>query len=202
MCGRLNVKDDPLSRIVSEALGVPFQAEDNSDLRPTQMVSTLASEPDVSDQASRHKSRITQLDLPWGIKPNWAKRILINAQAESVAVKPTFKRAFASSRCAIPCDGWYEWCVNPESGSKTKYLFTRADHAPVYMAGICINQGPDKPKGLVTLTCAPDPYYARFHHRLPLMLEQSSVADWICGAYASALALLVPPTISLTATVS
>ena len=50
----------------------------------------------------------------WGLIPSWAKDLsgagrLINARAETVAVKPSFRNAFARRRCLIPADGYYEW---------------------------------------------------------------------------------------------
>lgn len=72
MCGRLNVIDDPLSRIVCEQLGIRFSTKTNHDLKPTQTASTVIASND----------ELQQLDLQWGTKPSWSKRILINAQAE------------------------------------------------------------------------------------------------------------------------
>nr|WP_284676505.1 SOS response-associated peptidase family protein [Vibrio sinus] len=98
MCGRLNVIDDPLPKIVSDMLGSDFSAETNTDLRPTQNVSTVMC----------LNNALQQVDLQWGIKPDWAKRIIVNAQAETVATKPTFRQAFHISRVVVPCSGWYE----------------------------------------------------------------------------------------------
>lgn len=84
MCGRLNVIDDPLNRLVSEMFGIRFTARTNHDLRPTQTVATVA----VSH------GEVAQLDLIWGTQPYWAKSLIINAQAETVAVKATFAAAF------------------------------------------------------------------------------------------------------------
>lgn len=200
MCGRLNVKDDPLSQIVSAALGIPFRTRENSDLRPTERVSTVTLST-VQSATPEHvqTKQIVQQDLPWGIKPPWAKRILINAQAETVASKPTFKKAFVESRCVVPCQGWYEWCCLSDGEKKTKMAFGRHDAKPIYMAGICVPFGPERQRGLVTLTCAPDANYRRYHHRLPLMLEEQSVLDWISGSPATAMALLMPPDIDLRA---
>ncbi len=61
------------------------------------------------------------MDLSWGIKPSWAKRIIINAQAETVSIKPTFTHSFEKHRVIVPCSGWYEW--REEQGKKVKYLF-------------------------------------------------------------------------------
>ena len=75
-----------------------------------------------------------QLGTSWGIQPSWSKRLLINAQSETVAQKPTFRSAFNSNRCLVPCSGWYEW--RAEEGKKVKYFFSLSDNQPIYMAGI------------------------------------------------------------------
>lgn len=59
----------------------------------------------------------------WGLVPSWAKdpaigSKLINARAETVAEKPSFRRAFARRRCLLPADGYYEWqAAEPDPGA-------------------------------------------------------------------------------------
>src|SRR4051812_29295246 len=53
--------------------------------------------------------------LTWGLVPSWANDAkignrMINARMETVAEKPAYKRAFASRRCLLPADGYFEWC--------------------------------------------------------------------------------------------
>lgn len=65
--------------------------------------------------------------LRWGLVPGWARdpRIgsrLINARAETLAVKPAFRRAFAARRCLLPADGWYEWEPAPGGGRQPWFL--------------------------------------------------------------------------------
>lgn len=165
MCGRLNVIDDPLSRIVCEKLGIHFRAETNTDLRPTQPVSTVGMK----------NGQLMQLDLPWGIKPEWAKRIIINAQAETVSVKPTFAAAFENHRVIVPCSGWYEW--SDEHGEKRKHLFSMGKKDVIYMAGIAVEDGTK----LVTLTTKPNKQCSAYHHRMPLLIEPDSVLTWLAG---------------------
>ncbi len=81
----------------------------------------------------------------WGLVPSWAKdrsagARLINARAETVAVKPSFRSAFARRRCLIPADGYYEWRTlgGREHGRPRKqpYYIHRADGQGMAFAGI------------------------------------------------------------------
>ncbi|HFQ5311454.1 TPA: SOS response-associated peptidase [Vibrio vulnificus] len=174
MCGRLNVIDDPLSRIVCEKLGIKFSTPTNTDLRPTQNVSTVGIK----------NGELVQLDLPWGIQPDWAKRIIINAQAETVAVKPTFAAAFEHHRLLVPCSGWYEW--REVQGKKVKYLFSQGASKALFMAGIAAENGTK----LITLTTKPTPQCAEYHHRMPLLITQDSLLTWLSGKWPEVFGLL------------
>ncbi|WP_117234758.1 SOS response-associated peptidase [Vibrio maerlii] len=174
MCGRLNVLDDPFSQIVSGALGLTFKAKPNEDLIPTDALSVVA----VKDQ------QLHQLELNWGIKPNWANRVIINAQAESVASKPTFRDAFVQSRVALPCSGWYEW--SDLDGEKLKYLFKQPDDSPFYMGAV----GFSGSNQMVTLTTQPTPQYLPYHHRMPFLIPSFAVRDWLFASPDEAKAML------------
>lgn len=180
MCGRMNVIDDPLARLVFDLVGLRFTTTSNADLRPAQPVATLA---DTG-------AGLQQLDTRWGIKPHWSKKLLINAQAETVAEKRTFKAAFRARRCAVPCSGWYEW--RDEGGPrKRRYLFRPAEGEGFLMAGIWYpgEQGPE----LVTLTTAPAPECAPYHHRMPLLIPPAQLQDWVAGEPEQLGALLAHP---------
>ena len=61
----------------------------------------------------------------WGLVPFWAKdpsigSKMINARAETLAEKNSFKRPFATKRCIIPADGFYEW---KKSAAKKQPVF-------------------------------------------------------------------------------
>ncbi len=166
MCGRLNVINEPLCRIVSQQLGISFKTETNKDLRPTQIVSGVGMQ----------NGELKQLDLPWGIQPEWASNLIINAKAETVAVKATFANAFEFSRVIVPCSGWYEW--REEEGKKVKYLFSLGESEVLYMAGIA----PEDGTKLVTLTTEPNKQCGEFHHRMPLLIPDEEVINWISGS--------------------
>ncbi|WP_434359880.1 SOS response-associated peptidase [Parasalinivibrio latis] len=174
MCGRINVSDDPLAQFITDALGIPFHTKTNTDLRPTDPIDVIrcsANQPE-------------QLALNWGYKPHWAKKPLINAQAETVSVKPTFKNAFYHHRCIVPCTGWYEWKAD-DTGKKQKYLFSDPDNGVVWMAGIFLEG-----RYLVTLTTKPNGQCEYYHHRMPLLIKQDHLTSWLSPNVESAGALL------------
>lgn len=168
MCGRLNVIDDPLAQIVSDQLGIRFSVQTNRDLRPTQLVETVGCGP----------QGLQQQPTVWGIQPPWAKRLLINAQAETVVAKRTFRQAFAERRCLVPCSGWYEW--RDEGGPhKRKYLFEHADAQPLYMAAIWYPAQPEEdPPRIVTLTTPPNLRCAEYHDRMPVLVLPGDIDAW------------------------
>jgi putative SOS response-associated peptidase YedK len=75
----------------------------------------------------------------WGLVPFWAKdktvgSRMINARAETAAVKPAFRSAFKHRRCLIPADGFYEW--KGETGPKQTMFMTLPDRGPFAFAGL------------------------------------------------------------------
>jgi len=130
-----------------------------------------------------------QLNTTWGIKPTWSKKLLINAQSESVATKPTFKHAFANNRCVVPCSGWYEWS-SMAGTAKHKYLFGNENGAPLYMAGIYYPRL-EAPPELVTLTAEATEICAQYHRRMPFLISENAVEDWLSSPVPNLGALLV-----------
>ena len=177
MCGRLNVTSDPVAQWLMEALDVPFHTTSNADLRPTQQVDVLAN----------HDGNISQFGTQWGIKPAWSKKLLINAKAETAAEKTTFKAAFHSQRCVVPCTGWYEW--RDEGGPrKQKYSFTHADKIPFLMGGIYFNNHDSTE--LVTLTTQPNQKCAGIHHRMPVLIHANELQRWLQGSVEDVMPLI------------
>lgn len=166
MCGRLNIIDYPLCKIVSETIGINFTSESNSNLCPSESLSTIV-------QANE---QLSQVNMRWGIQPSWSKRLLINAQSETVATKPTFAQAFATHRCLVPCSGWYEW--RKEGNKKQKYYFSHLHEQPLYMAGISYYDANTQPQ-VVTLTTKPNPLCEHYHHRMPVLILPDDIKTWL-----------------------
>jgi len=166
MCGRLNIIEHPLCKIVSDTLGINFHSESNSNFSPSESIATIV----------QSNEQLTQVNMQWGIQPSWAKRLLINAQSETVATKPTFAQAFAANRCLIPCSGWYEW--RKEGRNKQKYYFSHALEQPLYMAGISYYGVNSQPQ-VVTLTTKPNALCEQYHHRMPVLILPGDINTWL-----------------------
>lgn len=162
MCGRFSV-DKALTPIVSELFNTHYSVENNANLSPSQSVATIVNSG----------SNYQQVNALWGIKPNWSKKLIINAQAETVATKPTFKQAFQNQRCLVPCNGWFEW--RTEEGKKVKYLFEHTNEMPLYMAGILFQHEYTE---LVTLTTQSNDKCSQYHKRMPALILAKDKDYW------------------------
>jgi putative SOS response-associated peptidase YedK len=128
--------------------------------------------------------------MRWGLVPAWSKDAaigsrLINARAETVAEKPSFRSAYKSRRCLIPADGFYEW-LKPESGPKQPYRITLAGGAPFAMAGLW-ERWEKAPDGTALETCtiittAANEFVRPIHHRMPLILGATVHDAWLDAA--------------------
>ena len=189
MCGRIDIQPNNISEAVKAGFGVDWNTKENRDLRPTQLVDALLSTP----------TGFVQTGLQWGIRPYWSKQLLINAQAETVAIKQTFRDSFESRRCVIPCSGWYEWKIFKESGQKQKFRFHAPDESPLFMACIWFVESAT-PSQLVTLTTHPTPQCEQIHHRMPLLLQSAQVPHWLTDPPSELERLLRVPDLPLSLT--
>lgn len=108
----------------------------------------------------------------WGFPRFDSRGLLINARAEIAAERRTFKESVLHRRCVIPAKGFWEW-----NKSKEKYAFERQDSSVMFMAG-CYDyfDGQDR---FVILTTEANPSVKPVHDRMPLILEQSELEDWV-----------------------
>lgn len=126
--------------------------------------------------------------LRWGLVPHWSstpKAGPINARAETLDEKPSFRDAFARRRCVIPADGFYEWRTDPATGVKTPYFIRRRDGAPMTFAGLWESWRPaDGASEDVRYTCAivttgADGFLTDLHPRMPVVLDADGRAMWL-----------------------
>lgn len=123
--------------------------------------------------------------LYWGLVPSWAKDTtgaakLINARAETLAQKPSFRSIFKRRRCLILADGFYEWKADGEQ--KQPWYFTLSSGGPFAFAGLWDTwkgQGEAVYHSCTIITTASDESVQPVHHRMPVILIPGVYGDWL-----------------------
>ncbi len=196
MCGRVVAAATPEQ--ISRLIGVDEIRErvDRPDhnLAPTGMLPVVWDRFDGDASATPHGVRTRCLGAArWGLVPSWAKdpsigARMFNARAETVAEKPSFRRALRRSRCLIPVDGFYEW--GPGDGRKQPWFVHRSDGDLMVMAGLreTWSGAGDTPSAtletctVITVPANPDP--EPVHHRMPAVLPAAAWDAWLDTAVA------------------
>ena len=130
----------------------------------------------------------------WGLVPGWARQVkpgrpLINARAETVNEKPSFKGAMKYRRCLIPADGFYEWTGKP--GSKQPWFIHRPDNTLFAFAGLWehwLGADGSELETAVIITTTANPAIARIHHRMPAVIRRDRFSAWLDTTATSATA--------------
>lgn len=133
----------------------------------------------------RRGGRLQAGKLHWGLVPSWAKdrkngSRLINARAETVAEKPSFRAALRKRRCLILADGYYEWAKRAEI--KTPYYIFQHSRRPFAFAGLWEQwrgDGEEPYFSCSIITCAANRQLAEIHHRMPVTLPEALHAVWL-----------------------
>lgn len=149
----------------------------------------------------RQSARVTSAVLSvarWGLVPAWSRDTsgaarMINARAETVATSRAFAPSFASRRCLVPADGWYEWVKVP-GRAKQPYFMTRGDDV-LALGGIWTawTSGSERLLTFSVLTLPAEGELARVHDRMPLVLEPARWQAWLTSADATGLLTGPPP---------
>jgi putative SOS response-associated peptidase YedK len=199
MCGRFSLTATPLDVQACFALGAPPALAPRYNVAPSQPI------PIVRRAAAGGRELVL---VRWGLIPPFAAdrsvgNKLINARAESVATKPSFRRAFRAKRCLVPADGFYEW-RRFGSGPKQPYLVRLRSGMPFAFAGLWEEWR--SPEGEMVESCAiittePNELVRQLHDRMPVMLAPEAFERWLApdtpAAQLQAL-LVAPPASDLT----
>jgi putative SOS response-associated peptidase YedK len=120
--------------------------------------------------------------LKWGLVPRWAKDEsgggrLINARAETLDEKPSFRDSFVKRRCLIPADGFYEW-----DAAKTPHRAVLPGGQPHCYAGLWDEwRGPggDGLFSFAIVTREASPSIRHVHHRMPAIVPADQYDAWL-----------------------
>ncbi len=171
MCSRFYT-DESTEEKVRQLTGEAGCCIRGGDIHPSEFATLLTGEGES----------LNAKDMAWGFSGFDGRGLLINARAETITERRTFRESVLSRRCVIPAKGFYEW--NPE---KEKYQFEDLDRT-LFMAG-CYNED----HHFVIITTAANASVLPVHERMPLLLSEDDIKRWIAKEdYMTALLLQTP----------
>jgi putative SOS response-associated peptidase YedK len=174
MCGRYTLITDIKKIAESFGVGPALNTLPRYNIAPTQ---------DIVAVVNNGETHLTA--LRWGLIPSWAKDELIgsrmiNARAETLAEKPSFKNLLRRHRCLVVADGFYEW--KAEGRGKTPMYITLADDQPFAFAGLWdLWKSPDgsEIRSCTIVTTEPNELMASIHNRMPAIMRPGAYQDWL-----------------------
>jgi putative SOS response-associated peptidase YedK len=123
--------------------------------------------------------------MRWGLIPSWAKdqsigSRMINARAETLSEKPSFRDAFRKRRCLVVADGFYEW--QKVAGRKRPMRIVLQTGEPFAFAGLW--ESWRDPEGTTVRSCTiittgPNSLIEPIHNRMPVILSRDDEARWL-----------------------
>jgi putative SOS response-associated peptidase YedK len=153
---------------------VAIKAPPQAIIRPTDRASVIR----------KGSGGLEEANLRWGLIPSWAKdpKIgvqCINARAETISEKPSFREAFQKRRCLVPADGFWEW--ETIGKKKIPWKFARPDGEEFRMAGLW--EAWNSPEGILEtftiITTSPNELVRSVHDRMPVILSQDEGEVWL-----------------------
>ena len=180
MCGRFAFYSPTEAAAALFGVDASLDAKPRYNIAPTQDIAAIRNDKDGEREL---------VMLRWGLVPFWAKdpsigNRMINARAETVAEKPSYRNAYKHRRCLVLADGFYEW--RRQGDTKTPYFISLASGQPFALAGLWENWT-DKETGeslqtTTLITTDANQFMAQLHHRMPVVLEAATATDWLAGS--------------------
>lgn len=179
MCGRFALE------ATSEELARHFHLQTMTAIDPRYNIAPSQQVAVIRDKIGGYRLSMVR----WGLIPHWSKdektgAKLINARAETISEKPSFREAFKLRRCLIPASGFYEWT---HDGELKRPYFIRMKNSSVFaMAGIW-ETWRNPADGKVIETCAiitteANGVVGKIHNRMPVIIPLESIGLWLASA--------------------
>jgi putative SOS response-associated peptidase YedK len=174
MCGRYTLKTP--ADVLAERFDLdeyPSSLTPSYNIAPTQEVAAVVEEDE------KRKLELFR----WGLVPSWAKdpaigNKMINARAETVSEKPSFRSAFKKRRCLIVADGFYEW--QKSDNGKQPFYIRMKDSSPFAFAGLweSWDKG-EQIRSCSIITTDANDLMNEIHHRMPVILPPENYGVWL-----------------------
>ena len=200
MCGRYASSrrpEDLVEEFEIDKVQVAEPLPPDYNVAPTKQVYAVVQRP--ADPHDEHGASERQLrSVRWGLVPFWAKdpsvgNKMINARMETVHEKPAYRRPFASRRCLLPADGYFEWYATEQKTKagkpvKQPFFIHPADGGVLAMAGLYEvwrdkTRDDDDPQRFLwsctVITTSAEDSVGHIHDRMPLMVERDRWASWL-----------------------
>lgn len=175
MCGRYTL-ETPLEELAAifDAIVALDEPGPRYNVAPTETVAALRG-PDGGRQI---------VGLRWGLVPSRADDVsalplMINARAESLDRRASFRDLVSDHRCAVLADGFYEW--RTERGVRQPYYVRRADRQPLAFAALWDRRTGDEGalESCAIVTADANELLAPVHDRMPVILDAGALAPWL-----------------------
>lgn len=166
MCGRYSfVPKAKQQKALAEVVPLPTELPLSYNIAPTHEALVIAD--DHPDQLQR---------MEWGLVPHWSSDgknsgKLINARAEGIEEKPSFRESIHRRHCLVPADSFYEW--RKQGARKIPYRIFRKDEQLLFLAGIWDEwkQGGQTKRTFSIITTTPNREMADLHDRMPVIFS-------------------------------
>ncbi len=177
MCGRFALSTAPTAIADHFGLDEAPELRARFNVAPGQSIATLS--------VSAEDQQLILSWRRWGLVPSWAKdekigNRLINARAETVSEKPSFRAALRRRRCLVPADGFYEWAG--AKGSKQPYCIGLEGRAPFAFAGLWerwVNPEGEAIESCTLLTTEATEHLRGLHNRMPVIVDPVDYGLWM-----------------------
>ena len=175
MCGRFNLIATKAQIMEHFALQRLPDYQPDYNIPPGQKITAVVRLDDGSNKA---------VNLHWGLIPSWSKdrkisSHLINARAETLTEKPSFRNAYQHRRCLIPATGFFEWQTT-ETG-KQPYHIHQPEFALFAFAGLWEHweHQQETVYSCTIITTGASEKIAPVHDRMPVIITPDFYARWL-----------------------
>lgn len=181
MCGRIAFTTSIQTVAATFRAATDIDYPKRYNIAPSQMV------PVVTAKDGKHREISL---MKWGLVPHWAKdpsigNRMINARAETLAEKPSFKTAYQKQRCIVPASGFYEW--KAEAAIKQPYYIHASSKGVLLaIAGLWESwEGQDRLiESFTIITSQANEFMMPIHDRMPVIILPEYFEQWLnCRDY-------------------
>ena len=204
MCGRFFVEGENENELLSRMIEEAERRQQALTGESTIAVGEVFPGSTVAAMAMGKSGEIGMFPMQWGFHRSDKRGLIINTRSETALEKPLFRKSMLERRCLVPCSWYFEWetrdaqqsllenlpsfQMQPEgqiprgkmkNQMKIKYAIRPKSSGIIYLAGIYRYEEAQRLPVLSILTRETAQEISFIHDRMPLILPQTYVSEWI-----------------------